>query len=109
MIGGGRRLAMGLVTVVAAAVPPRVSTRRQVVEIRGLAFLPAVLEVGVGDTVVWTNHDILPHTATGVANPKWSTGSIGAQASGRQVVRAKGRFDYYCELHPTMRATLVVK
>ena len=109
MIGVGRLLVTGLVTVVVAAAPPRVPARRLPVEIRGLMFRPAVLEVGVGDTVVWTNRDILLHTATGTAKPTWTTGSIGAQSSGRHVARAKGRFEYYCELHPSMRATLVVK
>lgn len=34
------------------------------VEIRGMQFVPASLTVKVGDTVVWTNHDVLPHTVT---------------------------------------------
>ena len=34
------------------------------VPIRGFAFEPATLVVVQGDTVVWSNHDIVPHTAT---------------------------------------------
>lgn len=109
MIGGGRWLAIGLVTFASAAASNRVPARRHPVDIRGLAFDPAVLEVAPGDTVVWTNHDILTHTATLAGKPRWSTGAIRAQATGRQVARARGTFEYYCELHAGMRATLVVR
>ena len=34
------------------------------VTIEGFAFVPATLEVAVGDTVVFTNKDGAPHTAT---------------------------------------------
>ncbi len=109
MIGGGRWLAIGLVTFAPAAAPHRVPVRRHPVDIRGLAFHPAVLEAALGDTVVWTNHDILAHTATSAGKPGWGTGSIGAGSTGRQVVRARGTFEYFCELHPGMRGTLVVR
>ena len=45
--------------------PDPVPPRRHVVEIRGMAFHPAVLEIHRGDTVVWVNRDFVPHTATG--------------------------------------------
>ncbi len=109
MIGSGRWLAIGLVTFASAAAPHRGPARRHPVDIRGLAFHPAVLEVALGDTVVWTNHDILTHTATLVGRPRWSTGSMGAEATGRHVAKARGTFGYYCELHAGMRATLVVR
>ena len=109
MIGGGRWFAIGLVTFALAAAPLRVPVGRHPVDIRGLAFHPAVLTVARGDTVVWTNHDIFPHTAALAGKPGWSTGAIAARSSGRHVARARGTFEYYCELHHGMRATLVVR
>jgi len=34
------------------------------VRIEGMKFIPERLEVAVGDTVVWTNKDFLPHSVT---------------------------------------------
>jgi len=33
--------------------------------IAGFQFVPNKLEVNVGDTVIWKNEDLVPHTATG--------------------------------------------
>ena len=81
--------------------------RRHEVEIRGMAFHPAVLEVASGDTVVWVNRDIVPHTAT--AKPAWDTGTLTQGRYGTIVSRQPGEFRYVCTLHPTMRGTLVTR
>jgi plastocyanin len=79
--------------------------RTQVVEIRGFGFSPARLSVMEGDTVVWRNSDILPHTAT--SGSAWDSGSIPAGGEWRWVA-TRGDFPYICAFHPTMRAELVV-
>lgn len=76
--------------------------RAHAVAIRGFQYAPAALTVAVGDTVVWTNEDVVPHTAT--AAGAWDTGSIGARESRRVVVSAKGTHHYVCAFHPGMRA-----
>lgn len=83
--------------------------RRHVVEIRALAFHPPALTVSLGDTVVWINRDIFPHTATATGAGAWDTGTLAAGASGPLVVRAKGVAPYLCTLHPSMRGTLEVR
>ena len=40
-----------------------------------MAFHPEVLEVQRGDTVVWINRDIVPHTATATRKSGWDTGT----------------------------------
>ena len=40
--------------------------RTHTVKIEGMAFVPATLEVSVGDTVEWINEDLVPHTATAI-------------------------------------------
>jgi plastocyanin len=60
-----------------------------------------------GDTVVWTNADVVPHTATLAQG--WDTGQIGANASGRIVAGQAGTYAYVCAYHPTMRGTLIVR
>src|SRR2546423_277336 len=41
-----------------------------------MEFHPAVLTVAAGDTVVWVNRDIVPHTATATGGTKWDTGQL---------------------------------
>jgi plastocyanin len=83
--------------------PPRPATH--VVEMRGFAFSPASLAVAAGDTVVWKNSDILPHTAT--AGRALDSGSIAAGAEWRWVAVA-GEYAYHCAFHPTMLGTASV-
>jgi plastocyanin len=85
-------------------VPPR----RHLVEIRGFAFQPAVLQVARGDTVVWINRDIVPHTATPTGKAQWDTGTLTQGQEGRHILRRRGSFSYVCTLHPTMKGTLIV-
>jgi plastocyanin len=77
------------------------------VEIRAFRYEPDTVVAAPGDTVVWTNHDVVPHTAT--VEGAWDTGQIGAQGSGRMVAGEPGTYPYVCAYHPTMRGTLVVR
>lgn len=82
---------------------------RHEVEIRGLEFRPAVVEIAVGDTLVWTNHDLFPHTATVAGAAGWDTGLIPADSSRSAVARRPGTYTYECLVHPTMRAQVIVR
>ncbi|MCC6316928.1 MAG: hypothetical protein IT361_04475 [Gemmatimonadaceae bacterium] len=77
-------------------------------EISGLAFHPAELNVAVGDTVVWVNRDIFPHTATASGASGWDTGTLAEGMSGRVVVSDGAELSYRCSLHPTMQGRLIV-
>jgi len=104
--------AVGVLVVTGAAISPRPSEpvpHRHVVEIRGMAFHPAVLQVRRGDTVVWVNRDIVPHTATATGKPGWNTGPLLQGKSGQYVANQRGEDSYACELHPTMLGRLVVR
>lgn len=78
------------------------------VEIRAFRFLPDTVEVAAGDTVVWTNHDLVPHTASGPRGA-WDSGRIDARGSARWVAGEPGTHEYLCAYHPTMRAVVVVR
>jgi plastocyanin len=79
--------------------------RAHAVRIERFAFQPAELAVSPGDTVVFTNADIAPHTAT-AADSSWDSGGIERGRSWRLVVPEGGIGDYLCLFHPTMTATL---
>ena len=96
-----------LVLVAGFAAPPKTHT----VEIRGMEFRPAVLTAAAGDTIVWINRDIVPHTATtsGSSPTRWDTGQLGQGQVGRYVARRAGVTRYACTLHPTMHGKLIVR
>ncbi len=94
----------------AAPTPPTASpSQRHVIEIKGMAFHPEVLEVHRGDTVVWINHDIVPHTATSTRKSAWDTGPLLQGKSGQYIPRRKGADPYFCRLHPVMLGKLIVR
>jgi plastocyanin len=104
--------AIGGLIVAGVAIPTRAADlvpQRHVVEIRGMAFHPSVLQVRRGDTVVWINRDIVPHTATATRNTGWNTGPLLQKDSARYVARRSGTDTYVCELHPTMVGKLIVR
>ncbi|MCM2311618.1 MAG: plastocyanin/azurin family copper-binding protein [Steroidobacteraceae bacterium] len=72
-----------------------------------MQFSPEVVTVTRGDTVVWVNRDMVPHTAT--TADAFDSRIIAPGTSWTYVARTAGRYDYACTLHPTMRATLRVE
>ena len=78
------------------------------VRIEGMKFNPERLEVAAGDTVVWTNKDLVPHTVTAGA-AKVESGELAPSKSWRFVAKKKGEMPYICRLHPVMKGVLVVK
>lgn len=72
-----------------------------------MQFSPPIVTARRGDTVVWVNRDMVPHTAT--AAEAFDSRTIAPGTSWTYVARAAGRYDYACTLHPTMKATLRVE
>ena len=75
------------------------------VAIKDFKFQPEKLEVEVGDTVIWTNHDIVPHI---VSAEKFKSKNMDKGESWSLKVKQKGDFPYICRFHPTMKAELIV-
>ena len=71
-------------------------------------FEPASLTVAVGDTVVWINKDIIPHTATSQTGA-FDSGELPLGQSWTYRPKQIGEFAYICAFHPTMRASLRVQ
>lgn len=77
--------------------------RRHVVEIQKLKFVPAMLEVSPGDTIVWVNKDIVPHTIT-ATDKSWDSKTIKKAGEWQMVVEADTPGSYLCRFHPVMKA-----
>jgi plastocyanin len=102
------RVLAGAAALVAwLAAGPALAAATHRVTIEGMKFAPAALTVKRGDTVVWENQDMVPHTAT--ARGTFDSGPIAAGKSWRYVATKPGHFEVVCTLHPTMKSTLVVE
>ncbi|MEM7443021.1 MAG: plastocyanin/azurin family copper-binding protein [Pseudomonadota bacterium] len=77
------------------------------VDIHNFTFSPANLRVRPGDTIIWTNRDIAPHTAT-ADDDTWDTGALRQNESASLVVTEDMHSSYYCRFHPMMTAVLEI-
>lgn len=85
---------------------PHAHAETIVVTIEKLVFSPAEINAAVGDVIEWRNKDVMAHTATAegnfdVAIPPGKTAML--------TVGKPGAFDYYCRLHPNMKARVNVR
>jgi len=75
------------------------------VTIQGFAFSPASLDVAVGDTVIFTNKDSAPHTAT-ANDGSFDTGTIKKGKSAEVTVNNAGSTSYKCNFHSSMKGLI---
>ena len=80
---------------------------RHQIGITAFGYQPASQPVHPGDTLMFVNHDAVPHTAT--AAGAWDTGEIPANGTRTVVVPVGGIGDYKCLFHPTMHAKLTAE
>jgi amicyanin len=96
---------LSLAVLAVAPSPGRSATHT--VEIADFAYAPSTLTIAVGDTVTWTNADLVEHTATSTTGA-WDTGPIAQAASASITFTEPGTYDYLCSPHPTMTGRVVV-
>jgi plastocyanin len=83
------------------------------VEITDFAYAPAAITVAAGTTIRFTNEDDAPHTATSGTSPTpdgvFDSGTLATGETKRIKVTTPGTLAYFCELHPFMKGTVIVK
>lgn len=99
MSGGGRN---------SSGDPSRQGSSAETVIVEDSSYSPGNLQVPVGATVTWVNRDSAPHSATD-ARGAWDTGLLVTGQDAKITFGSSGTFDYYCTVHPNMRARLVVR
>ena len=73
-------------------------------------FSPAVINVGVGTTVTWTNHDHFTHSVRFSSGSGAGTHVLKPGGSYAVAFRSKGLFKYDCSFHPhDMRGEVIVQ
>lgn len=100
-----RNSAAALLAISAACAPSISAAETHIVEINGMAFTPAALDVAVGDTVTWINNDVVPHTAT-AADGSFDSRAIDQGGQWSLVIESSGSLDYVCTFHPRMSGVI---
>ena len=83
----------------------------KIIEVRGYAYSPEVVQVSPGQTVTWVNcegPDADQHTATADSG-SWSSQYFGAGEYVSKTFDTEGTFAYHCEPHPLMKGTVQVE
>lgn len=76
------------------------------------AFSPATLTVKVGTTVKWVNMTQAPHTVTSDDGKTFDSGSstpVSSNGTFSFTFNTAGTFNYHCQFHPFMKATIIVQ
>jgi plastocyanin len=68
-------------------------------------YMPSVIRVRAGQTVVWRNDGREEHDVVG---DDWHSGQMEPTIEYRLTFGTVGRFDYRCSIHPDMTGTVIV-
>ena len=103
-------LAIALVLSVILMVIPSVSAEDYDISITDdMKFNPEDLTINVGDTVTWTNNDGIAHTATSTDGPaSFDSEDIATGATWSFTFTEVGTYDYKCNYHSSMTASITV-
>lgn len=77
------------------------------VSIAQMKFMPDTVEVHKGDTIVWTNNDVVDHDVTALPDSAFTSGPLHPGASWKWV--ADSTAYYFCSIHVVMRGRVLVK
>jgi plastocyanin len=77
------------------------------VRIANFAFNPPATTVAIGQTVTWTNADMVAHTTTSDTGA-WNSGPLQPGATFSQTFTTPGTFAYHCMIHPNMVGSISV-
>jgi plastocyanin len=84
------------------------------VNIQNFAFNPASITVPKGTTVIWVNQDTADHQIINDAQGSIGEGTLFTSNSLQKGAQYPFRFDtpgtypYHCNIHPSMKATVIV-
>jgi plastocyanin len=103
-------LAVGCAAQPATSAAPAVADTQ--ISIKGFAFNPNQPSVAKGATITWTNDDGTTHTVTsgvpGTPSGKFNQ-SLDAGKTFSFTFTEIGTYEFFCNIHQTMRGTVTVK
>ena len=103
-----RAIVAAAAILVSACGPDGAAAKAHIVVMRGLEFLPAVVDAEPGDTITWINKDVMPHTAT-AGDGAWDSGSLEEGEEWLLIIEAESDGAYVCSFHPQMTGEVNVE
>ncbi len=89
--------------------PEGTGTQTREVNIQSFAFSPQELTVQVGDTVRWTNKDLVSHAITSDSGSELDSPLFGKDGTYSHTFSTVGTYTYHCSVHPSMKGTIIVE
>lgn len=86
-----------------------VAGQGSMVSIKSYNFNPTTVNIRVGETITWTNEDSAPHTIVSDSGKEISSSSLSNGQTYSHTFSTAGTYDYHCSIHPSMKATIIVK
>jgi plastocyanin len=77
--------------------------------IKNFSFKPAKITIKRGTKVRWINKDSTTHTVTANKRRSFDSGRLGPGKRYTHTFKSAGKKGYHCNIHPDMRASVVVK
>lgn len=101
-------LILGLAVVAGCRKDASPPAARHTVTLQAMGFQPDTLRAHPGDTIVWVNHDIVPHTTT-ANDSTWDSGQLNQGEQFEWIATDRGDYPYLCSLHPVMTGVVQVE
>ncbi|PIN89687.1 hypothetical protein COU57_05595 [Candidatus Pacearchaeota archaeon CG10_big_fil_rev_8_21_14_0_10_32_14] len=79
------------------------------INIQSYKFNPESLRIKAGDTVTWTNLDIVSHTITSDSGSEINSPQFSKDETYSHKFDQKGAYTYHCKLHSRMQGTIIVE
>jgi plastocyanin len=99
--------ALAAAMIVACALASSAWAEEVKVGIDNFAFTPETVTIKPGDTVVFENHDDIPHLVVDVAG-KFRSKALDTNDKFSMAFPSAGEFAYFCGLHPHMKGKIIV-
>jgi len=107
--GGKKATDLSDVVVYVESARTKARPGREIVTMKSKAFAPHVTAVNVGSTVEFPNEDPILHNVFSVSQEGFDLGLYKRPKSGSRVFDKPGVYTLYCNIHPQMSATVVVR
>lgn len=78
------------------------------VRIDNFTFIPDRFVVRAGETVTWVNEDDIPH-AVAATDKTFRSRALDTDDKYSFTFTSPGVYEFFCSLHPHMKATIVVE
>jgi plastocyanin len=100
-------IALGAAASAAPTAAPSESPPDAIVRIKDFAFKPPAVTIHTGQTVLFINDDGDAHTVTST-DKSFDSGGLDTNERWRHTFTKPGKYEYFCALHPYMKAVVVV-